>query len=174
MICSWSLHRDTNGGGGAVSKSLLLLILLTWRKQLRATPGRAWQACKCQRYLHSEQRTPRGFPKKSVAYRLVCLNCSWEWRKFVSVPNKSVEQCISWKLVIAQFFKKSPALHVTRRIITVFTRACHWTLLWASWIHPLNSFSFKHGFGSYDPFPVENRSFDQFHERSKSRVPVGL
>jgi len=38
------------------------------------------------------------------------------------------------KPIVVQLDKKFPAFYVTRRFITVFTRAHHWSLLWARWI----------------------------------------
>jgi len=47
------------------------------------------------------------------------------------------------KLIVTQLVKKFPALHGTRRFITVFTRSSHWCLSWARCIqsttsHPLS------------------------------------
>jgi hypothetical protein len=40
----------------------------------------------------------------------------------------SMEQSPSWKLIVTQLVKKFPAFYVTRRFITVFTTARHWSL----------------------------------------------
>jgi len=34
------------------------------------------------------------------------------------------------KLTVTQLVKKVPAWYRTRRFITLFTRACHWSLSW--------------------------------------------
>jgi hypothetical protein len=46
------------------------------------------------------------------------------------------------KLPVAQLLKNFPTLYGTRRLITVLTRALHWSLSWASWfqsipLHPI-------------------------------------
>jgi len=38
------------------------------------------------------------------------------------------------KLIDTQLAKKFPAFYETRRFITVFTTARHWSLSWARWI----------------------------------------
>jgi hypothetical protein len=38
------------------------------------------------------------------------------------------------KLTVAQLVNKFPAFYGTRRFITVFTTARHWSLSWARWI----------------------------------------
>jgi hypothetical protein len=43
------------------------------------------------------------------------------------------------KLTIVQLLNKLPAFYGTRRFITVFTRALHWSLSWASPYHPILS-----------------------------------
>jgi hypothetical protein len=40
------------------------------------------------------------------------------------------------KLTVTQLVKKFPAFYGTRRFITVFTTARHWSLPWATWINP--------------------------------------
>jgi len=37
-------------------------------------------------------------------------------------------------LIVAELIKKLSVCYETRRCITVFKRAHHWTLLWASWM----------------------------------------
>jgi hypothetical protein len=44
-----------------------------------------------------------------------------------------------WKLITAKLAKKFLSPYVTRRFITVFTTACHWTLSWARCIQPTSS-----------------------------------
>jgi hypothetical protein len=43
------------------------------------------------------------------------------------------------KLRVTQLFKKFPEFYRIQRLITVFTRACHWSLSWARWIQSTNS-----------------------------------
>jgi len=38
------------------------------------------------------------------------------------------------KLTVAKLVKKCPAFYGTRRFITMFTLACHWSLSWTRWI----------------------------------------
>jgi hypothetical protein len=57
--------------------------------------------------------------------------------------TKSMEQSPSQKLIVTQLIKKFPALYGTRRIITVFTTARHWSKSWARCIqyttsHPIS------------------------------------
>jgi len=40
------------------------------------------------------------------------------------------------KLIVAQLAKTFPSFYGTRRFITVFTTACHWTLSWSGWSSP--------------------------------------
>jgi len=37
------------------------------------------------------------------------------------------------KLMVIQLTKKLPVMFVTRRFITVFTTAWHWTISWDGW-----------------------------------------
>jgi len=39
-------------------------------------------------------------------------------------------------LTVIQLVKKFPAFCGTHRFITMFTKAHHWTLFWAKWVHP--------------------------------------
>jgi hypothetical protein len=39
------------------------------------------------------------------------------------------------KLIITQLVKKFATFYGTRKFITIFARAQHWTLLWIRWIH---------------------------------------
>jgi hypothetical protein len=43
------------------------------------------------------------------------------------------------KLTVTHLIKKFPAFYWTRRVITVFTRASHWSLSWAKWIQSIPS-----------------------------------
>jgi len=43
------------------------------------------------------------------------------------------------KLTVAQLVKKFPAFYGSRRFITMFKRASHWTLFWARWTQSTNS-----------------------------------
>jgi hypothetical protein len=40
-------------------------------------------------------------------------------------------------LTVTQVLKNFPKIHVTRRFITVFTRAFHWSPYWARWIQSI-------------------------------------
>jgi len=39
------------------------------------------------------------------------------------------------KLVVTHLVMKFPTLYWTQRFITMFTRACYWSLSWARWIY---------------------------------------
>jgi hypothetical protein len=68
------------------------------------------------------------------------------------------------KLTVTQLVKKFPALYGTRRFITVFTTAGHWSLSWARWIqctptHPASRGSIlqTHGYINYpNEWPQSN------------------
>jgi hypothetical protein len=61
------------------------------------------------------------------------------------------------KLTVTQLLKKLPTFYGTREFITVFTRNCHWTLSWATWILciPSYSTSFKIHFNNILPFATK-------------------
>jgi hypothetical protein len=48
------------------------------------------------------------------------LHCNW--------LTNFIEQVLLEMLTVTQLIKKFPAFHGTQRFITVFTRACHWSL----------------------------------------------
>jgi hypothetical protein len=73
------------------------------------------------------------------------------WIKYST--HNSLTHSWSWalleKLPIVQPLKKFPAFYGTRRFITMFTRAIHWSLSWARSIqsmpsHPISIRSFLH------------------------------
>jgi hypothetical protein len=79
------------------------------------------------------------------------LNDSYEWLDFhsdviglVIILYFSCE-LTPWSRVplekpkVIQLVNKFPAFYGTRRFITVFTRACHWSLSWARWIQSTSS-----------------------------------
>jgi len=43
------------------------------------------------------------------------------------------------KLTVTQLIKILPTFYGTYMLITVFTRACHWSLSWANWIQSITS-----------------------------------
>jgi len=51
-----------------------------------------------------------------------------------------MEQNLLEKLTSTQLVKKFPAFYGTRRFITVFTRARHWSESWARWIQSPTSY----------------------------------
>jgi hypothetical protein len=64
----------------------------------------------------------------------------WPLSKTANLPLSSLCMFAPWcrilfeKLIVIQLIKKYPCfLHGTRSFITVFTKARHWTLSWASW-----------------------------------------
>jgi hypothetical protein len=46
-----------------------------------------------------------------------------------------MEQSPPWKLIVTQLVKKFPAFYGTRRFITVFTTARHWSISRATYLH---------------------------------------
>jgi hypothetical protein len=54
------------------------------------------------------------------------LTHSWSWALLEKLP-------------IVQLLKNFPEFYGTRRFITVFTRALHWSLSWARWIQSIPS-----------------------------------
>jgi hypothetical protein len=59
-------------------------------------------------------------------YFLLCNTHSWSW-------------VLLEKLPIVQLLKNFPAFYGTRRFITMFTRALHWSLSWATSIQSIPS-----------------------------------
>jgi hypothetical protein len=68
--------------------------------------------------------------------------------------NRKVTHSWSWvleKLPIVQLLKNFPTFDETRRFITVFTRALHWSLSWARSIHPIPFYFSKIHFNIMHP-----------------------
>jgi hypothetical protein len=61
-------------------------------------------------------------------YNIFSLTHSWTWALLEKLP-------------IVQLLKNFPAYYGTRRFITVFTRALHWSLFWARSIQSILSHS---------------------------------
>jgi hypothetical protein len=49
-------------------------------------------------------------------------------KKIKEIERNSMEQSPSWKLIFTQLVKKFPAFYGTRKFITTFTRAHHWSV----------------------------------------------
>jgi hypothetical protein len=60
--------------------------------------------------------------------------------KIISFTGRGVK-LTNWVVLekppVAQLLKHFPTFYETRRFSTVFTRALHWSLSWASWIQPI-------------------------------------
>jgi hypothetical protein len=68
-------------------------------------------------------------PLRQYAFMVWCLV------KHRNMLTYSMVQNITWKAECHSAHKKiSRFFYWTRRFITVFTKACHWTLSWANWI----------------------------------------
>jgi len=78
------------------------------------------------------------------------------------------------KLVVSQLVKKFTAFYRTRRFITVFTTAWHWSLFWATWIqstthsHPVSLRSIS-VFPSTARYPEWSLPYEDFVQIIKSR-----
>jgi len=59
------------------------------------------------------------------------MNWLTSWRRFL----------LTTKVKVIQLVKKFPAFYRPRRFITVFTRACHWSLSTARWVQSTSSHS---------------------------------
>jgi hypothetical protein len=70
----------------------------------------------------------RGEIIKNASCPLYSLTLSWSWALLEKLP-------------IVQLLKNFPAFYGTRRLITVFTRALHWSLSWARSIQSIPSHS---------------------------------
>jgi len=57
-----------------------------------------------------------------------CENCN-EHSGYITSKLTSCNRALLEKLTVTQLAKKVPAFYGNRRLITVFTRARHWTLL---------------------------------------------
>jgi hypothetical protein len=66
------------------------------------------------------------------------------------------------KQAVAQSLKNIPTFYGTRRFITVFTRAIHWSLSWARWIK------------SIPPHPTSLRSILLLSSHLRLGLPSGL
>jgi hypothetical protein len=77
------------------------------------------------------------------------LTRSWSWALFEKPPN-------------VRLLKNFPAFYGTRRFITVFTRALHWSLFWARSIQPLPL------------YPVSQRSILILSTHLRLGLPSGL
>jgi len=97
---------------------------------LKKTSAR-FEVCTRQKFQFelttSQPRRPR-FPFQRPYLLLLCLHA-----------NK-VHGVIIQKLIVTQLVKKFLAFYGTWRCITLFTRVCHWSLSWATWIHSTLSY----------------------------------
>jgi hypothetical protein len=87
------------------------------------------------------------FPIDSHRTRCQVTHTKWSLSKLRTVPNQttivSMDLSLLEKLPVAQSLKIFPTFYGTRRFVTVFTRALHWSLSWARWsspYHPILSF----------------------------------
>jgi hypothetical protein len=69
--------------------------------------------------------------RRPVRKLLNTPSCLYSW---LHVPTNPMEQNPSWEVTVAKPVKKLPAFYGTRRSITVFTIAHHWSLSWAIWL----------------------------------------
>jgi hypothetical protein len=69
------------------------------------------------------QRPQKGRRSRGIDHS---LTHSWNW-------------ALHEKLPIVQLLKKFPAFYVTRRVLTMFTRALHWSISWARSIQSIPS-----------------------------------
>jgi hypothetical protein len=66
-----------------------------------------------------------------VSNTTASLSDPYSWHSSLTPWNRVVLE----KLIVTQLVKEFNAFYETRRFITVFTRACHWSLFWARCIH---------------------------------------
>jgi len=59
--------------------------------------------------------------------------------KFSCLVLANLLRVLLEKLIVTQIVKNFPAFYGTQRFITVFTRACHWSLFSAKWIQSTHS-----------------------------------
>jgi len=80
---------------------------------------------------------------KSVLHLVESVVLIWNYL-VIQVNNNwfminSMEQSPFWDATVTQLVKNFPVFYRTRRFITLFTTARHWSLSWSRWIESIHS-----------------------------------
>jgi hypothetical protein len=135
----------------SVCVSLIHLIHAFLRKSSRRVTG----------YLSWESGSQKSCRNESLSRKILPVHRLLSWPSGTHSLTHGVEPFLRSCLFV-QLLKKLPALYGTRKFITVFTRALHWSLFWARSIQSIPS------------HPISRRSILILFNHLRLGLPSGL